>query len=142
MAEGLFLNLIEQQGVLDKYIVDSAGTAGYHIGARPDERMLETAANHNVELPSFARKFEVTDFTNFDYIIAMDQQNLEDIESLRPSNNNGAQVFKMRDFDEDDKGGNVPDPYYGGQSGFENVYQILKKCNLAFIAYLEKNTWD
>ena len=77
---------------------------------------------------------------SFDFIIAMDESNVENIEKLRPQTNTRARVLKMRDFDELDKGGNVPDPYFGGLQGFENVYEILLNCNTRFIDYLEKTT--
>jgi len=140
MAEGLFLHLINKKGIASKFEVDSAGTAGYHIGSMPDERMIDTAAGHKVSLPSLARQFVQVDFADFDFIIAMDESNVENIEKLRPQTNTRARVLKMRDFDELDKGGNVPDPYFGGLQGFENVYEILLNCNTRFIDYLEKTT--
>ncbi len=138
MAEGLFIHLIEQGHNASQFVVDSAGTAGFHIGSKPDSRMVETAKSHEVSLPSLARQFVQADFANFDFIIAMDESNVENMEKLPPQTNTRAQVLKMRDFDEIDKGGDVPDPYYGGLNGFENVYQILLNCNNRFIDYLEK----
>lgn len=139
MAEGLFLHILKQKGLEHNYDVDSAGTAGFHIGSRPDERMLATAKRKGVELPSKARKFTSEDFKNFDYIIGMDESNIRNIEALKPSNKSRAKLFKMRDFDSIETHGDVPDPYYGGQGGFDNVYDMLQRCNLAFIDYLEKN---
>ena len=139
MAEGLFIHLAKQQGVDHKYEVDSAGTAGYHVGSRPDERMITTAQNHQVDLPSFARQFKSEDFLEYDIIIGMDQENVKNMERIKPINNSKAKVFKMRDFDTIDTHGDVPDPYYGGQSGFEDVYQMLKRCNEKLITYLETN---
>ncbi len=139
MAEGLFLHLIKQQGLAHKYEVDSAGTAGYHIGSSPDERMMATAKSKGVELPSKARQFVSQDFDVFDYIIGMDASNIRNMEDVKPSNKTTAKLFKMRDFDSIDTHGDVPDPYYGGLGGFEEVYDMLKRCNLALIDYLETN---
>lgn len=140
MAEGLFLHLLKERGLDAHFEVDSAGTAGYHIGERPDHRMLTTAQTHGVELPSNARQFNAADFELYDYIIAMDDDNVANIESLRPQHKTRAKVLKMCDFDTLDKGGNVPDPYYGGTSGFEEVFQLLERSNSAFIDYLEKHS--
>ncbi|MFT5513484.1 MAG: protein-tyrosine phosphatase [Bacteroidia bacterium] len=140
MAEGLFLHLIREREFDHQFEVDSAGTAGYHIGERPDHRMVETAQSHGVNLPSNARQFTVSDFANYDVIVPMDDENVTNIESLRPKHKTRAKVLKMRDFDDTDKGGNVPDPYYGGTGGFEEVFQLLLRSNSAFIDYLEKNS--
>ncbi len=139
MAEGLFVDLIEKQGASEHFVVDSCGTAAYHVGELPDHRMRETAAKHKVVLPSRARKLDVSDFDTFDYIIAMDESNLQNIKTVLPSNQVRAQLFKMRDFDDIDKSGDVPDPYYGGMNGFEDVYQMLLRCNQNFITYLNKS---
>lgn len=137
MAEGLFIHLINDRGLSEQFEVDSAGTAGYHTGERPDERMIRTAESHGVELPSNARQFTQADFMEFDVIIAMDDENVRNIERLRPANKTRAKLFKMRDFDSIDTGGNVPDPYYGGPQGFEEVFHMLERCNDALINYLE-----
>lgn len=130
MAEGLFLHLIEKEGIGDRFEVDSAGTAGYHAGELADKRMRETAASHGVHLPSRARKFVKEDLDAFDYILPMDRSNMTNIERLTwPDAQHRAQVIMMRDFDPEPEDGNVPDPYYGGIRGFENVYQILLRSN-------------
>lgn len=137
MAEGVFVHLIKGEGFQNEFKVDSAGTAGYHVGERPDSRMLETAQQHGVELPNRARQFVVEDFEAYDYIVAMDDSNMENIVKIKPSNQVRAKLFKMRDFDSIEKGGDVPDPYYGGLKGFENVYQMLLRCNQNFLTYLK-----
>ncbi|MFT5723004.1 MAG: protein-tyrosine phosphatase [Bacteroidia bacterium] len=139
MAEGVFLHLAEQKGLTEFYEVASAGTAGYHIGERPDSRMIDTAEGHGVVLPSLARQLDTSDFDAFDFIIAMDSDNLDNINQLKPDGQSRATIFKMRDFDDVDPNGDVPDPYYGGLKGFENVFQMLKRCNEKFIVHLESN---
>ena len=139
MAEGMFLHLLEEQGRSDAYEVDSAGTAGYHVGAKADSRMRQTASKYGVELPSRARQFVAEDFNRFDIILGMDESNIRNMNTLRPSNKDSAKLFKMRDFDNVEKGGDVPDPYYGGMDGFDQVFHMLKRCNQNLIAYLEEN---
>ncbi|MCB9262846.1 MAG: low molecular weight phosphotyrosine protein phosphatase [Flavobacteriales bacterium] len=136
MAEGAFLHLINEKGLAADFYVDSAGTAGYHVGERPDKRMIQTAEKHGVYLPSRARKFVKEDFERFDFIVVMDESNLHDV--LRLKNDTAkATVLKMREFDDIGRGGDVPDPYYGGMNGFEEVYEMLMRCNDNFIEYLK-----
>ncbi|MEM9986667.1 MAG: low molecular weight protein-tyrosine-phosphatase [Bacteroidota bacterium] len=128
MAEGLFIEKVKQAGLLDQFEIDSAGTGGWHVGDRADPRMRQTAAKHGVELPSRARKVTQEDFRHFDYILAMDESNLQDLEALAEGVPDGtAQLYKMRYFDPQAPEADVPDPYYGGQRGFEEVYEMLDR---------------
>ncbi len=130
MAEGLFLHIIENEGIADRFEVDSAGTSGYHSGEQADQRMRKTAISHGIRLTSRARKLTEEDLDAFDYILPMDHSNLSNIQRIMVSNKeHRAQVILMRDFDPEPEDGNVPDPYYGGISGFEDVYQILLRSN-------------
>lgn len=134
MAEGIFLDLIEKKEIFDDFFVDSAGTGAYHVGELPDNRMRETAYSHGILLKSRARQFVKEDFNEFDYILAMDESNFKNIMKLQPKNPR-AKVILMRDFDKEVKNDkNVPDPYYGGIHGFEEVYQILTRSNKKFLA--------
>ncbi len=128
MAEGLFIDKVQQAGLTDQFEIDSAGTGGWHVGERADPRMRQTAAKHGVELPSRARKVNQEDFRYFDYILAMDGSNLRDLEALANGVPAGkAQLYKMRHFDPQAPEADVPDPYYGGQRGFEEVYEMLDR---------------
>lgn len=133
MAEGLFLDLLKKhpESIQNQFLVDSAGTSNYHTGELPDSRMRETALKHNINLTSKARTAIAEDLEIFDYIIAMDESNLDDILKLRKPPYK-AKVLLMRDF-EDGSEKNVPDPYFGGNQGFEDVYQLLLKCNTTFL---------
>lgn len=141
MAEGVFKKIIADNGVADKFYVDSAGTSAYHIGELADARMRETAEKYGIVLESRARKFEVNDFEAFDYILAMDQANFEDISALEveKGTKNTYKLIKMRDFDPLEKGANVPDPYYGGLDGFEQVYEILLRSNTQLFNHIRDN---
>lgn len=135
MAEGIFRHMVETEALSECFKIDSAGTAGYHVGAPPDPRMRDVAMSHGVKLTSSARQFLPEDHEYFDYIVAMDHHNLEDIEMAGAGK---AQVRLMRDYDPSPGDGNVPDPYYGGVEGFENVYQILERSNKSFLTELRR----
>lgn len=128
MAEGVFKQLTEKEGIAHKITVDSAGTSRYHIGSLPDERMRKVAQNHGIHLTHKARQLSFGDFYDFHYIVAMDSRNLEDIISEKPVNDDHrAKIVMMREYDPQADEMDVPDPYYGGVDGFENVYQMLHR---------------
>ena len=115
------LHLVQQRGWSDRFEIDSAGTAGYHIGEPADHRSAQAARQRGLELPSRARQFVRADFERFDYVLAMDTSNVEALKRM-----GGEKVYLLRDFDpQSAKGSSVPDPYYGGDRGFEIV---LDQC--------------
>lgn len=137
MAEGVFKYLVEKENLENKIEIDSAGTAAYHVGNSPDTRMRDVAASHGILLTSKAREITPLDLRDFDYIIAMDQSNFDNI-LLLDKGETTAKVVMMREFDSDPEDGNVPDPYYGGLDGFEKVYQILMRSNLTFLEKIKQ----
>lgn len=127
MAEGAFNYWVGEFGLAEHFEVDSAGTALYHVGSLADDRMRQVATKHGIELHSLARQLKKVDLEYYDYILAMDRQNYSIIKKLtdRPLNN----LYLMRDFDKEGSSEDVPDPYYGDLSGFEDVYEIqLRSC--------------
>jgi len=126
LAEGVFLHLIAESGSDGHVVVDSAGTGAWHVGERPDPRSLEVAERHGIELPGHARRVTEEDFRRFDRIVAMDRSNLSDLESLRPADSD-AVLELLRDHDPDPGDGEVPDPYYGGDDGFDRVYRMVRR---------------
>jgi len=126
LAEGIFNHLIQKHNLSGEISCDSAGTSGWHLGEPPDERSVEVAQRHDIELEHLGRQFTTMDFQVFDYIIAMDRQNYSDIiatpgyEDFDP-----ARVLLMRAFDELHPDEDVPDPYFGGNEGFDKVYEML-----------------
>ncbi len=139
MAEGLFIDLVEKAGLTDHFEIDSAGTSGHHQGELADRRMRETAQQHGISLVTRARQFKKADFSAFDYIAAMDRSVLRAIQDQRRSEATGAaNVFLMRDYDESADSLDVPDPYYGGKEGFEEVFQILARSNQQFLEHLRE----
>ncbi|MEO1655619.1 MAG: low molecular weight protein-tyrosine-phosphatase, partial [Bacteroidota bacterium] len=119
MAEGIFKQMVNELGL--DIICDSAGTSSYHIGELPDERMRLTAKNHGIDLTHRARQLAQDDFDKFQYILAMDQSNYQNIMNLkiRVSSQAEPTIKLIRDFDPHQGNKQVPDPYYGDQEDFE-----------------------
>jgi protein-tyrosine phosphatase len=123
-AEGVFRKLVLDAGRDAEFDVDSAGTIGYHQGERADPRMRAAASGRGYELASRARRIERLDFDRFDLIVTMDEDNYRDVEALNPGSR--ARVVRMIDYCEEHQVTEVPDPYYGGESGFHKVIDILE----------------
>lgn len=126
-AEGVFAHFVSAAGAADLIGTDSAGTIASHTGEPPDERARETVLRHGIDIGHLrARQFRGDDFDNFQYILAMDRENLHQLNLARPDEFEGRlQLFcdfapKLRG-----KGTEVPDPYYGGAKGFEKVYRLV-----------------
>jgi len=130
LAEGIFAHLAASRGIGDRFRVDSAGTAAYHTGERPDSRSIAVASNRGVQLDGVARQVTHDDLADFDMIVAMDRSNRRSLERLRDygAHNGRAEIVMMRDYDPERGNQDVPDPYYGGRGGFERVYRILERC--------------
>ncbi len=140
LAEGVFRELVAQRGISDQIICDSAGTHSYHVGALPDPRSRRVAADYGITLTHRGRKLSSEDFAEFDYLIAMDESNFENIEALF-RRSTGLQMpedrlFLYRDFDPQADTSEVPDPYYEDIAAFEEVYQIVERCGQNFLQYL------
>lgn len=124
-AEGVFRHLVEQAGLTDQIEIDSAGTAAYHAGEPPDRRSAATARRRGVPLRGRARQFVREDFARFDHVLAMDQHNLDALRQLAPDDAARDRVRLLRDHDPSSAAGaEVPDPYYGGPDGFDEVFDI------------------
>lgn len=125
-AEGVFRGLVKQAGLTDAIDIDSSGTAAYHIGKAPDPRSIEAAAKRGIDISQLkARQAQASDFHAFDYIMAMDESNLANLQQIQPSNSK-AKLGLLMDFATQTSGTEVPDPYYGGEDGFELVLDLLE----------------
>ncbi|MGI0486301.1 low molecular weight protein-tyrosine-phosphatase [Pantanalinema rosaneae CENA516] len=124
-AEGIMNHLIAQAGLSEQITCDSAGTSSYHIGSSPDRRMTAAAHQRGIPLSSRARQFHADDFAAFDLILAMDRDNYADICALDPSGKYRDRVRLMCDFCTHHSLREVPDPYYGGAEGFNQVIDLL-----------------
>ena len=125
LAEGILASKLPK----DVFSVDSAGTGNYHIGKQPDKRSITTAQKNGLDISKQkARQFSVKDFDAFDYIFAMDTSNYEDILSLAKNENQVKKVDLILNQLFPNENVDVPDPYYGVQNGFDQVYQMLDEA--------------
>ena len=125
LAEGILKSKINTS----KIFVDSAGTAAYHVGNLADERSIEVAKKYGIDITNQrARKFTVKDFDTFDVIYAMDESNYQNILMLARNSDDEKKVQLILNVIDVDKNASVPDPYYGGNQGFENVYKMLDEA--------------
>jgi protein-tyrosine phosphatase len=138
LAENLFRHLAKGSGLSHKYQEDSAGTSAWHVGEKPDSRMRRVAARHGFKYSGNARQFIPEDFDRFDLIIAMDTSNRKNLMSLARNPEHREKIYQMRAFDPIGKTDMaVPDPYYGGIDGFEEVYQIVMRSCQGLLENLE-----
>jgi protein-tyrosine phosphatase len=139
-AEAVMIKLLKDNKLGDLIEVDSAGTIDYHEGEPADARMRVYAEKRGYNLNSFARKFNPdTDFEKFDYIITMDDNNFEEIKVLDLDNKFTNKIYRMADFSKNYDVTEIPDPYYGGREGFENVLDILEDAASGLIKKLEND---
>ena len=137
-AEGIFHHLLRKRGLSNNISVDSAGTSGWHQGERADIRSRNMAKQFGFDLESRSRKLIEQDFHHFDFIIAMDISNKENILALAKTKEQRDKVYLLRDFDpKSPTNSEVPDPYYGGADGFRNVFEICFDACEGLIDYLE-----
>jgi protein-tyrosine phosphatase len=132
-AEGVMRRLVREQGLEDRIEIDSAGTGGWHVGAPPDARATDAARRRGTTLEGAARRFDPADFDRFDLIVAMDAENRRDLLALAPDDDARAKVRMFRPGDLD-----VPDPYYGGDDGFDEVLDLVEEAAAALISELRQ----
>ena len=135
-AEGVFRHLVEEQGESDWIQIDSAGTHAYHVGSSPDQRAQQAALKRGIDLSALrGRQAIVDDFDSFDYLLAMDEENYGNLIHIAPEDKE--HKIKMflsysANFNETD----VPDPYYGGDQGFEHVLDLIEDASQGFLRHL------
>ena len=135
-AEGVFRQKVEQQGLTARISIDSAGTHAYHIGKPPDTRSQQAAQRRGLDLSTLrARQVELRDFKHFDYVLAMDEENLSGLLEICPQPlQQKVQLFLQ--YAPHTNEINVPDPYYGGAVGFERVLDLVEAASQGFITHL------
>ena len=129
-AEGIFKRKIKDRGLENLFLVDSAGTGGWHVGNLADSRMRETASSRGIELTSRSRQIDANDLDEFDHILVMDKDNLHAVKSLvqDPLDPVNSKIKLILSYSKDSQLDEVPDPYYGGQNGFDKVLDLLDKA--------------
>jgi protein-tyrosine phosphatase len=144
-AEGFFERQLRGSSIAEQVSIDSAGTHSYHIGHAPDPRAIETGLQFDVQIAQLrARKVTTTDFHNFDLIIAMDRNNLADLQAIRPADSSAELKLMLAWHPEHQSGGQsgaevdeVPDPYYGGMHGFVHMYELLEAATAGLLKDIE-----
>ncbi|RZS94852.1 low molecular weight protein-tyrosine-phosphatase [Cecembia calidifontis] len=140
LAEGIFNHKIRKYGLENKFESDSCGTSDYHIGELPDDRTLKCASKYQIPINHRARQINRVDLRESHYLIAMDFSNKRNIESLLEKHRiKHDQLFLIREFQPGAEELEVPDPYYGGEDGFEKVYQILDNSIEHFLEHLKQS---
>ena len=129
-AEGIFKKKIKDRELENLFVVDSAGTGGWHVGNLADRRMREAALSRGIELTSRSRKIDHNDLYEFDHILVMDKDNLNAVKSLIKDNNYpiNSKIKLILSYSKKSQLDEVPDPYYGGQNGFERVLDLLDEA--------------
>ena len=138
-SEGVMAHLLEQQGLADQVELDSAGTGGWHIGDPPDRRSAATARQRGMDLFGHSRQFKEIDFDRFDFIVAMDRSNLRALRNMAANETDIAKLSLLRSFDPTAPPmAEVPDPYYGGPNGFDEVLDICIRGCEGMIRHLQE----
>lgn len=126
MAETVFNAILEKNNKLDEFHVDSAGLIDFHQGEKADHRMRAHAENRGYKIAHLSRPVKEADFDAFDYIVGMDEQNIKQLSRLAKTEEKQAKIHKMTEFNQTMEAENIPDPYYGGDKGFEHVIDLLE----------------
>ncbi|MGQ1891004.1 low molecular weight protein-tyrosine-phosphatase [Thermophagus sp. OGC60D27] len=139
-AEAVLKGMAQKAGIADQLEIDSAGLSDFHAGEQADKRMQEHAIKRGYHLTSISRPVNpMKDFDYFDMIIGMDDQNIRELERLAEGSSAISRIFKMTDFCHDCNKDEVPDPYYGGDEGFELVLDLLEQACQGLIDFLKSN---
>jgi len=139
LAEAIFNHKIHTKKLNEHVIVDSCGTSNYHIGDIPDPRTISTARKNGIKIDHYVRQLTTNDLEDFDFILAMDHSNHQNILRLSKNETHAQKVFLMRDFDSLGKGEEVPDPYFGDERDFQEVYDILDRSTDNLLLHLEES---
>jgi protein-tyrosine phosphatase len=136
-AEGVFRQVVENAGLTGKVRIDSCGTGDWHLGKSPDTRSQAAAASRGIDISGLrARQFRESDLAEFDYVLVMDKQNLADIQDIRArSGGTSPELFLNYGHSLQKE---VPDPYYGGDQGFEVVLDLIQEASEGLLTKLRE----
>jgi protein-tyrosine phosphatase len=137
-AEGVFRKVVVDAGLSDLIVIDSAGTHAYHVGEPPDRRAQETAARRGVDISGLrGRRATESDLDEFDYVLAMDRENLHNLLAIAQEHHMD-RIKLFMEFAEDQEEQDVPDPYYGGPSGFDRVMDMIEEASEGLLTEIRK----
>lgn len=137
LAEAIFKYKINKKGLNAFFEGDSCGTSNYHIGQPPDERTIRNASGNGITIEHLGRQLQKEDLESYDFILAMDKTNYNHIFHLPNAASHSHKISLMREYDPIESG-DVPDPYYGGEKGFQQVFDILDRSIENFIEQMRK----
>jgi low molecular weight protein-tyrosine phosphatase len=137
LAEAIFNHKVNEKGLAGRLEAGSSGTSDYHIGQPPDSRMIRNANKNGIVINHFGRQLIEEDLETYDYILAMDKSNYRDILLLSNSQDHVDKISLIRQYDPAETGGEVPDPYFGGERGFQEVFNMLERSIENLIAFLQ-----
>lgn len=138
-AEVVMQHLVDEAGLGDRIEVDSAGTAGYHVGEPPDDRAVAEARRHGLEMVSLGRKVAPPDLDRFDLLVAMDRANWSVLREMAGTEEQRERVRLLCEFASDQPGlRDVPDPYYGGEQGFSQVFEMVSDACANLLEHLRR----
>lgn len=135
-AEGVFRDLVAREGLADKIVTDSCGTSGWHKGDPPDSRAQQEAKQRGINISDLeSRETRSSDFTDFDFIIAMDDNNFQTLNAMCPAQH-ASKIHMFLAFAPDIAVTDVPDPYYGGADGFANVFDMIDAASSGLLTHI------
>lgn len=137
LAEAIFKTRISEKGFNHLIEADSCGTANYHIGDLPDQRTIASARKNGITINHRGRQLSQQDLAYYDFIVAMDESNYQDILRVEGSHKQTHKISLLRSFESEPDDDEVPDPYYGGEREFQEVFEILDRSIASFIHFLE-----
>lgn len=138
-AEAVFRGLVEEKGEGYNYVIDSAGTSDWHRGEPADKRMQRHAMKRGYNLTSISRPFEQNDFDKFDLIVVMDRENLDELKRKARNKSDRKKLFLMTDFSKKYNYEYIPDPYFGGDEGFELVLDLLEDAGEGLYRFVQQD---
>jgi protein-tyrosine phosphatase len=138
LAHAVCEQILQEKGLGALVFVESAGVSSYHVGEQSDTRMRKTAAENGIEIDHRSRHFTYPDFSEYDLIFPMDSSNYSDILRMSRTDSDRKKIVMFRDFDPLGQG-DVPDPYYGGPEGFQNVIDIVQRTCRDIVIYIQKH---
>jgi protein-tyrosine phosphatase len=141
LAEAIFKDKISKKGLAHLVEADSCGTANYHVGDSPDHRTIANARRNGIIIDHAGQQLQEQHITDYDFILAMDQSNFQNILGLKGAEAHRKKILMMRSFDASRDDDAVPDPYYGDERDFQRVFEILDSSMDSFIQFLEQTNF-
>ena len=138
LAHSIFQKIVNDESLKDKIIIESSGTGAWHVGELPDYRMSSEALKNGYKMNHLARRFCQSDLDDWDLILAMDSDNYIDILKFAKNDEDKSKVKLFRSFDSIKNEKDVPDPYYGGNLGFKNVFEIVERTSFELLNFLKE----